>query len=51
MVDEFVQVWAHKNLYVAAASIIPTPLGVNPSLTVAALALRVAHRVGERHYP
>jgi GMC oxidoreductase len=36
----------HPNLLVADASVLPTSAGVNPSLTVAALALRAADHVG-----
>jgi cholesterol oxidase len=42
VVDDRGQVWGHPGLYVADASIIPGPLAVNPSLTIAALAERVA---------
>jgi cholesterol oxidase len=35
----------HKGLFVADGSIIPTALGVNPSLTISALALRIADRL------
>lgn len=37
----------YSGLYVADASIVPTALGVNPSLTISALALRVADKVLE----
>jgi cholesterol oxidase len=36
------EVWGYPNLYVADASLIPTALVVNPSLTISALAERVA---------
>jgi cholesterol oxidase len=35
----------YEGLYVADASIIPTALGVNPSLTISTLALRVASKI------
>ena len=47
VVDEFGRAFRstgaiYENLYVADASIMPTALGVNPSLTISALALRIA---------
>jgi choline dehydrogenase-like flavoprotein len=54
VVDEFGRVFDkskgsprpfYEGLYVADASIIPTALGVNPSLTISALTLRVATKI------
>jgi len=44
---------AHEvaNLYVVDASFFPTSTGLNPSLTVAANALRVAEHVNQTHFP
>ncbi len=44
---------AHEvdNLYVVDASFFPSSAGLNPSLTVAANALRVAAHVNEAHFP
>lgn len=39
------RVWGLENLYVADASLFPTSSGVNPSLTIAANALRVADKI------
>ena len=41
----------YNGLYVADASIIPTSLGINPTLTISALALRVGAQVAQDHYP
>ncbi len=40
--DPFCRSWDHPNLYVVDASFLPTSAAVNPSLTIAAQALRVA---------
>ncbi|MEZ4818354.1 MAG: GMC family oxidoreductase [Bdellovibrionota bacterium] len=45
VVDAKGKVWDTENLYVADASIMPTSSGVNPSLTIAANALRIADYV------
>jgi cholesterol oxidase len=56
VVDEFGRVFDtarageqpfHRGLYIADGSRIPTALGVNPSLTIAALALRTADKIIE----
>lgn len=43
--DPFGRAWDHPNLFVVDASMLPTSAAVNPSLTVAALALRAADHV------
>ena len=52
VVDEFGRVFDaskadafYDGLYVADAAIVPTALGVNPSLTISALALRIADNI------
>jgi len=49
LVDETGRVKDVPNLYVADASLFPTAGSGNPSLTIMALATRVARRIGERH--
>jgi cholesterol oxidase len=39
----------YDGLYVADGSIVPTSLGVNPSLTITALAYRIAFDIVERN--
>jgi choline dehydrogenase-like flavoprotein len=43
--DPFCRAWDHPNLFVVDASFLPTSAAVNPSLTVAAQALRVADHI------
>jgi choline dehydrogenase-like flavoprotein len=40
----------YNGLYVADGSIVPSALGVNPSLTISALALRIADRIYKTHF-
>lgn len=48
VLDPDCQVHGTANLYVTDASFMPTSMGVNPSLTIAANALRVADRIMEK---
>lgn len=45
VVDPDGQVWGQPGIYVADASAFPSSLGINPALTVAANALRVAENI------
>jgi choline dehydrogenase-like flavoprotein len=47
--DPFCRAWDHPNLFVVDASFLPTSAAVNPSLTIAAQALRVADHVAKNH--
>jgi cholesterol oxidase len=47
VVDSFGQVHGHPGLYVADGSVVPGPVGANPSMTIAALAERFATRMFE----
>ena len=40
--DPFCRSWDHSNLFIVDAGCLPTSAAVNPSLTIAAQALRVA---------
>jgi cholesterol oxidase len=43
VVDHRGEVFGYKNLYVADGSLLPNPVGRNPSMTIAALSERVGH--------
>jgi cholesterol oxidase len=45
VVDSSGQVFNYPGLYVADGSVMPGPVGPNPSLTIAALADRFADRI------
>jgi choline dehydrogenase-like flavoprotein len=45
--DPYCRAWDHRNLFVVDASFLPTSAAVNPSLTIAAQALRVADHIAE----
>jgi len=45
IVDELGESWTNRNLFVVDGSIVPSALGVNPTLTIAAVAERIADRL------
>ena len=45
--DPYCRAWDHPNLFVVDASFLPTSAAVNPSLTIAAQALRVADHIAQ----
>ena len=47
VVDSDCRSWDIPNLWVCDGSVFPTVGGVNPSLTIQAVAMRTAHRIGE----
>jgi choline dehydrogenase-like flavoprotein len=47
-VDENCKVFNYPNLYVVDGSVIPTALGVNPALTIAAIAEKVSANIAEK---
>ncbi len=47
VVDHRGQVFGHPNLFVADGAIVPTAIGRNPSMTIAALAERTASLMTE----
>jgi choline dehydrogenase-like flavoprotein len=51
VVDDTGKVWGLRELYVVDASILPTSLGVNPQISVMAMATRLAHKLRERKLP
>lgn len=50
VLDPWCRVYGTRNLFVVDGSFLPTAGGVNPSLTIAANALRVASRIAQ-HWP
>ena len=48
VLDEDHQVFGYQGLYVSDGSVVPANLGVNPSLTITALAERFAARFPEK---
>jgi cholesterol oxidase len=51
VVDSFGEVFGHEGLFVADGSIMPGPVGPNPSLTIAAMAERIAEHIVSRGRP
>jgi len=49
VVDRNLQVFGVRNLFVCDGSVFPTAGGMNPSLTIVALALRLAEHLPRRH--
>ncbi len=47
VVDAFGRVWRYPGMFIADGSVVPGPVGANPSLTIAALADRFADRMVE----
>lgn len=47
VVNHYGEVWGYPNLYVADGAIVPTALSVNPSMTIAALAERIAGHIAQ----
>ena len=47
VVDSDCRSWDVPNLFVCDGSVFPTVGGVNPSLTITAIAMRTARRIGE----
>jgi choline dehydrogenase-like flavoprotein len=45
VVDSFGRTHDLANLWIADASVVPTPLGVNPMISIMTLAVRTAHRI------
>ena len=48
VVDSYGQVFGYDDFYIADGSVMPGPVGANPSLTIAALADRFADRIIEK---
>jgi choline dehydrogenase-like flavoprotein len=51
VVDDTGKVWGVDELFVADGSVVPTSLGVNPQITIMAMATRIAWKLRERRLP
>ena len=51
VVDPRGQVWGLRELFIADGSILPSSLGVNPQISVMAMATRLAWQLRERPLP
>jgi choline dehydrogenase-like flavoprotein len=51
VVDQCGQVWGLRELFVVDGSILPTSLGVNPQISIMAMATRIAWQLRERKLP
>ncbi len=51
VVDPFCRAHDLQNMFIVDASVLPTSAAVNPSLTIAALALRTAEHIRNRVFP
>jgi len=51
VVDPWCRTWDVPNVWVADGSVLPTSLGVNPQLTIMAMATRTAHGILEDRPP
>lgn len=49
VVDSFGEVYGHQGLYVMDGSIMPGPVGPNPSMTIAAVSERAAEHIASQH--
>ena len=49
VVDSFGEVYGHPGLYVMDGSILPGPVGPNPSMTIAAVSDRAAQHIAAQH--
>ena len=51
VIDSNCQVFGNPNLYIVDSSAVPSPLGVNPSLTIAAIAERASDYIVQNFQP
>jgi cholesterol oxidase len=49
VVNSYGEVFGHPGLYVVDGSVMPGPVGPNPSLTIAAISERAAEHIASQH--